>query len=213
MARLLTALAPLLLLALPACVPPVENPSGSCEASHDGARHCTHAPDPADTYLPDCEAPLDRDLWRVFAIDEHTAYIMPRPDAMGIRLGICGGDDADLAALFEDNGLCVDNADPGVVNAMTPVDAMGISHAMHERLVFDVVDHGDGGASLSPWAPDDELAHACAGPLAGDDRVSGLCADLTAQAAAEECLDVGRVLSLDEATALAGGLNATFGIE
>jgi hypothetical protein len=214
MTRLLTALAALApLLLLTGCSEPIDNPSGSCEADDDGARVCYHSPDRADTYLPDCEAPLDRDLWRVFAMDEDTAYMIPRPDAMGIQLGICDGDDANLAALFDGNGLCAEIGDPDLINAMTPADALAISHAMHERLAFDVVDHGDGSASLSPWAPDDELLHACEGPLSGDARVSGLCADLAAQGASGQCDDMARIHSLDEVTALAAGLNASFGIE
>jgi hypothetical protein len=208
---MLTALAPMLLLT--ACSEPVENPTGSCEADGNGARACYHSPDSGDTYLLDCEAPLDRDLWRVFAVDEDTAYMIPRPDTMGIQLGICDGDDSDLASLFDANGLCTEIGDPDIINAMTPADALAISHAMHERLIFGVVENGDDSVSLSPWAPDDELLHACEGPLADDDRVSQLCDELAELDAAAECVDVGRTLGLDEATAMAEGLNATFGIE
>jgi hypothetical protein len=66
----------------------------------------------ADVYLPDCDAPLGRELWRVFAIDASTAYVVPRPDASGISLGICDGEDADMADRFERNGLCEELADP-----------------------------------------------------------------------------------------------------
>ncbi len=45
----------------------IENPSGECEAETDGSRLCYHSPNPTDTYLPDCDNTLDRELWRVFA--------------------------------------------------------------------------------------------------------------------------------------------------
>lgn len=211
MKRLFAPLSLLLLVACPA--PEVGNPSGDCQAEDDGARACYHTPDATDTYLPDCEAPLDRELWRVFAVDEATAYMIPRPDAMGIHTGICDGDDVDLAAVFEANGLCAEVADPDIINAMTPEDALVIGHALHENLVFGVEEYGEGAAGLVPWAPDTELLMACEGPLAGDARVEGLCAELATLDAEGTCNDLGRVLSVEQVTALAEGLNATFGIE
>ena len=190
----------------------VDNPTGTCEAEDDGSRWCYHAPAPEETYLPHCDAPLERELWRVFAMDEATAYMIPRPDGQGLELGICDGDDAGLAELFESNGLCEENADPDVINAMDPTEAMAISLAMHERLVFSGGDYGDGSGAVAPWAPDDDRVAACVGPLADDGTVAAYCEDLILRAANGECLDVGTVLSLEEAEVMAGGLNEIYGI-
>jgi hypothetical protein len=45
-----------------ACGGALENPTGECTADGDGSRACYHSPNRSDTYLPDCDAPLDREL-------------------------------------------------------------------------------------------------------------------------------------------------------
>lgn len=167
------------LAACPAAV--VENPSGDCEAADDGGRRCYHAPEPGDQYLPDCDLPIDREYWRVFAQSEDSAYLIPRPDGAGLTWGICDGEDAELAALFDQYTLCAPQVDVALVNALPPADALAIAHALHERLVFTVVDLGRGAGAVEPAPIPTDLAEACAGPAAGDPALVDLCPELAAE--------------------------------
>ena len=201
----------LFLLPLLACQTPVQNPTGSCEAADSGARSCYHAPAATETYLPHCDAPLERELWRVFAIDETTAYMIPRPDATGLTFGFCAGDDAELADLFDRNGLCVEIADPSVVNSMTLADAMAINHALHERLVFTNTD-GNGTPAIRPWAPDGDIADACA-LITGD--VPEACEwfqERRELAPDEDCSAMAWVPDAESVDAIVPALNALYGI-
>ncbi len=203
----------IVVLALAGCgEPDIDNPTGDCEPDDDGARVCYHSPDSSDQYLPDCDPPLNQELWRVFAQDTGTAYMIPRPDTMGIETGICDGDDADLDALFRDNGLCEEVADPDVVNSMTPADALAISHELHQRLEFEAVSYGDDTWGISPWAPDSDLLDACDGPLADDAAVADMCGDLADSMGSGQCLEMAVIYDEAEATAFAAGLNLVYGV-
>jgi hypothetical protein len=96
----------LFLATLMACDAP-ENPTGECDKG-EGGRPCYHSPEPTDTYMPICDGSVDRELWRVFATTDGPADLIPRPDASGLELGICDGDNANLVDLFERTGLCED---------------------------------------------------------------------------------------------------------
>jgi hypothetical protein len=187
------------------------NPTGDCEPETDGSRVCYHSPEAGDTYLPDCEAPLDRELWRVFATEDGGAYIIPRPDGMGLSTGICDGDDIELAAAFERSGLCDEVADPEVINDLNHTDALVITHALHEQLVFTAVDDGDGSAHIDPWAPDEDMLAACDGPLADETAVDEACDLLAGRSEDGNCTDIGVIYSLEQATLFAAGLNHVYG--
>ena len=197
----------MLLLVLIACdLSAVDNPTGDCEPEGDGSHLCYSSA--TDQYLPDCAAPLSRELYRVFAADEATAYVIPRPDATGLSLGICDGDDADLADLFDRNGLCVEVADPDVVNSMTPADALAITHTLHERLDFTAEGSGDDWW-VSPFAPDGDHYDACA--LTDAAALDGYCAELIATLDAGECPQLASVFSEEQAAAMAAALDALYG--
>ncbi len=194
----------MLLLLLVGCET-IDNPTGDCTADGDGSHRCYSVS--ADTYLLDCQAPLSRELWRVFAIDAQTAYVIPRPDATGLSLGICDGDDAELADLFDRNGLCVEIADPAVVNSMTPADALAITHALHERLDFTA--EGSGSEWwVSPFAPDGELYDACA--LSDSADIADFCASLTETMDAGECRQLASTFTEAQATAMAAALDELY---
>jgi hypothetical protein len=206
---------PLLTVLLAACVvpAPVSNPSGICTAEDDGARGCYHSPSTQDTYLPDCEAPLDRELWRVFQQVDGTAYIIPRPDATGLQFGICDGDDADLAALFAQYDLCAEVVtDPAVVNAMLPADALNITHALHERLFFEAVED-NGNWAISPWAPDNDMADACDVLTEPEPALCQGYRERRDVGPNEACSDGNWVPDEETVKALAPALNAAYGIE
>ena len=171
-----------------------------------------HSPDPSDVYLADCEAPLNRELWRVFAIDEATAYTIPRPDAMGLTYGICDGEDADLADVFDRNGLCVDIADPNTVNAMSHVDALAITHALHERLIFQAVPTENDGLSLFPWAPDEDVIDACDQMSAPNTEVQGYCDAIRERNTGGDHNVIGIIPGDDTVLALVDALNTLYGI-
>ena len=209
------SLLPVFFLALTACPgdDDVVNPSGDCEAEHDGSFVCYSTPGPDDTWLPDCDAPLDRELWRMFQQADGTAYMIPRPDAMGLETGICDGDDAALAALFEANGLCdamLDQAGVTLINSMDPADALTISHALHESLEFAAVEYSDGTGGVTPFAPPEDWVDACDG--AADS--SGICDKINEwyDLDSGDCPNLAAVFSAEEATALAALLNDLYGV-
>ncbi len=197
----------------------VANPTGDCVAEDEGGRDCYHAPDPSDSYLPDCDAPLDREYWRVFAREGeegvYTAYMIPRPDATGITWGICDGEDAALAELFERNLLCqssVGQDELEVINAMDVAEALEISHALHERLVFSPIDYGDGW-SVEPFAPERDLAEACVQWGSDYPDAAEVCDELVGNMEAGTCMMLAQLYSEAEATDMAALMNRLYGIE
>lgn len=194
------------------CFEKVDNPTGDCRPADDGGRACVHAPARGDTYLPDCQAPLEREYWRVFAQSSTSAYILPRPDAAGLTYGICDGDDAALAALFDRNGLCEETADPRVLNDMTPADALAVTRALHQRLVFEAVDAGDGAWAILPAPFPDDLAAACELPVADVGAAQSACAVYGSRIQGDTCLDIGHVPSAEDAPILADALNQLYGV-
>jgi hypothetical protein len=197
-----------LLLVLLGCAQ-VDNPTGDCKAGSNGAHAGYSVPDRGDTYLPDCDAPLDRELWRVFAQPEGTAYIIPRPDASGLTYDLC--DDAELGPVFERTGLCEPVADPAVVNALTPEDALTVTHALHERLTFVAVDNGDSW-SLDPFAPPGDLADACDAGLEDEPGASGLCEEMKDRASGRDRTDIARLWGETETRLAADALNDLYGV-
>ena len=82
----------------------IENPSGDCLSEDNGSRRCYHTPSATDRYLKDCTNGLQREYWRVFAQNEESAYIIPRPDGMGLFYDLC--EDETVGELFETYALC-----------------------------------------------------------------------------------------------------------
>jgi hypothetical protein len=191
----------------------IENPTGDCEVPGTGDIACYSHAAPGDQWMPDCDHPLDRYYWRVFAQggpDDATAYLMPRPDAAGLTWGTC--DDPELGPLFDRYHLCdpvLDAAGVEAVNAMALDDALAIAHALHERLVFAPVGSGSSWG-VTPWAFPEDLRDAC--PATGDADLEAACADYVDAVCGPT--DLGMTLALDEsqATALAAELNRLYGI-
>ncbi len=178
----------------------VVNPTGVCMPDTDGSRECYSVADDAATYLPDCDGPLKREYWRVYAESEQLAYVIPRPDGMGLEFEICGGGD-ELAELFERNGLCTESGDPNVLNHMRAVDALAITHALHERLRFRAVPYSDEWGTI-PWAPPDDIAAACEMGLLDD---GDLCEFYST------CSTLAMIYDEDQAYLLASAMNALYG--
>lgn len=205
----------ILLLAL-ACDPTdpadgIVNPTGDCVADGDGARACYHSPAPGEVWLPDCALPIDREYWRVFAIDASTAYMIPRPDGAADLPELCASDDAELLAALERATLCQTSPDVDVVNAMDPADALTIAHALHLRFRFENVEVATDSWSVEPAPLDTDLVAMC--EVNADPVLDADCVVILESKDADECLDIGFLW--DEATgnAVAAGLNALYGVD
>mmetsp|Transcript_92442 Transcript_92442/g.138459 ORF Transcript_92442/g.138459 Transcript_92442/m.138459 type:complete len:317 (-) Transcript_92442:81-1031(-) len=200
-----------------------QNPSGSCVAEDNGGRKGYHSPGPNDTYLPDCANPLKRELWRVFEKEDGTAYMIPRPDGLGIKYNLCAeGDtstgtppmvDTTLSEKAEQYGLCDEIvSDPSLLNSMDPADALQFANVFHQQLRFVTNGAGD---DIDPWVPDTDILAACEVLSSEDDnaaaktyceQVAGRCSD------DGMCIDIGFTPSPEAVTQLLPALNEIYGI-
>jgi len=175
----------------------VRNPTGTCEpkdnAKDNGARPRYHSPAANQTYLPDCNAPLQREYWRVFAASESSAYVIPHMDTFGVpeKHGVCTdemvkrmsrGDD-ELASLLYKYSLCkedLDSAELEVLKNMKPAEALTITHALHKQLCFVAQAMPPEGAwSITPEALDDDINDVCSRVLKKDyPQVAFYCAEI-----------------------------------
>lgn len=200
-------LALLVLLGCPG--PEIANPTGECVAEDDGGRLCYHAPEADDTYLPDCEAPLAREYWRVFAQGEDSAYVMPRPDGSTAVEAACADEDAVLSDLLDTYTLC-GSPDVDTINDMAIADALFITHALHARLVFVAVDLGEGSGDVDPFLPMDDVLAICR--AAHDAILDTWCGDQEGRVDGDSCNDMGILMTAEEAEAAAAAANALYGI-
>ena len=189
----------------------IENPTGTCEPDDDGGRVCYHAPGADSQYLPHCDAPLEREYWRVFAMEDDTgvsAYMIPRPDGSTPLAELCAA--GGHAELLDRYTLCDASVDVDLVNAMDPADALDIGFALHQQLVFTAVDYGEGMAGVDPWAPPDDVLAICeAGADAG---LEAVCDFHWSNYDGEFCNDIAMTPTLEEAELLAEAMNALYGI-
>lgn len=187
----------------------VPNPTGDCATDSDGSRTCYHAPMATDTHLPDCNNALNREYWRVFAQSEDSAYIIPRPDGMGLVYDLC--DSSELGVLLDEYGLCTESLSAGEVSLINdiPIDsALTIANALHEHLRFTVEDD-----RLYPWAPPDDLMDACTMSDEHDATVEEYCQTVLEYYDNDgDCPSIAFEPSPETATVLARRLNALYGI-
>lgn len=189
----------------------VENPSGDCEIDSDGSRQCYHAPMASDSYLPDCETDLSREYWRVFAMSETSAYIIPRPDGMGLVYDLC--EDANVGELMNTYGLCTETLganEVDIINDIPPADALQITNALHSKLLF-TVDEND---MISPWAPPNDIVDACTFSDDNDDLVSDYCdTALGYYDSGDDCPDIAFFPNAEEASIIVARLNTLYGLD
>src|SRR4051794_39553191 len=104
--------------------PQVRNPTGDCVAPPGNGARPGHSH--SWRYLPDCQAPLRREYYRVFAWSESVASMFPRPDFAPSTAQICTSEAAGspLRAVFERYTLCDSQPNIERVNAMKAVDAL-----------------------------------------------------------------------------------------
>ncbi len=116
----------------------IDNPSGNCSSSTSEARPGFSTTDP---WLNDCRSPLAREYWRVYAVDEKSAYTLPRIDDAAYFHPVCKRDSADdpgLVALVDEYSLCdVSNPDTvAKINDMLPEHAFAFTRWLHAQLEF-----------------------------------------------------------------------------
>ena len=189
----------------------VQNPSGDCVAEDNGARQCYHSPMNEETYLPDCQTDLSREYWRVFAMTETSAYIIPRPDGMGLVYNLC--EDGSVSDLMNTYGLCTEtlsSAEVAVINDIPPADALRITNALHANLLF-IVDDND---MLNPWAAPNDIVDACQLSDVNDDVLSDFCTQaLGYYDSGDDCPSIAMLPSAEEAQVLAARLNTLYGLD
>lgn len=190
--------------------PNIQNPSGDCETSDNGARTCYHAPMETDIYLPDCENTLNREYWRVFASDENSAYIIPRPDGMGLLYDLC--DETDIGFVMNEYGLCLETLGANEVEQINNIpltDALTITHVLHQQLFFTVDDNDQ----ISPWAPPNDILEACLYSDDNDSVVSAYCETALEYYNDGDCPSIAFSPSAEEAPIIAVRLNTIYGLD
>lgn len=199
-----------LLLLLVACAPHhLDKPSGDCTGEGDGSRVCEHTPLPGDQYLPDCQNPLPHEHWRVCAQSAESAYLYPRPDGSTALAELCADPESGLAGLLDPYTLCAASPDIERLNTMDPADALTLARALHERLLFRVVEGGDV-VTVDPWPHHDDLAAVCA--AVPSPAMAGWCAWVDQREDGGVCNDLGFLPTTEQATAAAEALNAYYGV-
>ena len=195
------------------------NSTGDCAVSGSGDIDCYSVAGPDARWIPDCNHPRQRYYWRTFAEpvgdgtrNSPTASMMPRPDGMGLVFGICDGEDPVLASLFDQNHLCKEilgSAEVDALNAMPLADALTISHALHQRLVFSPYAHPQGGWDITPFALPEDLRDAC--PATGNPSIIDRCNSYLDVVCGNTSIGVHLGLSEAEANELASALNQLYG--
>jgi len=137
----------------------IANPSGSCKTSGDGSRAGYHSA-AGSTWLADCQNPLRREYWRVFAQSEDSAYVIPRPDGAKELAAVCSDPAHALNPLVEKYALCRSAEDGSAVsrvNDILPADALALTRFMHGALRFTSLGQG-----ISPYPLPNDIVDACA---------------------------------------------------
>lgn len=152
----------------------VVNPTGACGTRTDAARAGYHSPAGAP-WVPDCQAPLRREYWRVFATDADHGYTMPRLDGVSLLAPVCRDSEHPLRAIVDTYGLC-DAArtpeDVARVNHLLIADALRITHALHGSLRFVPT---EGGSGIDPFPIPSDILDACALPGTLSPELQAIC--------------------------------------
>jgi hypothetical protein len=141
----------------------VENPTGDCKANGKGNRVGYDGEPVGAVWLPDCQKPVAREYWRVFAQSSTSAYMLPRPDGEANLVAVCGNVAHPLHAMVESYLLCsaaTSEASVARVNSMLPADALQIAHYLHTVFAFE--NDSRAGVHIAPFPITDDILEACA---------------------------------------------------
>lgn len=184
----------------------VDNPSGDCVAQGDGGRLGYHSP-AGDTYVPDCQATLPREYWRIFVQDSGDAYMIPRPDGALALRAPCNNPDHPLNAALNAYTLCQEITQPAAVNAMDLDDALAISRLLHASLVFE--NDPEGGTFAFP----NDILEVCKSDNTFRNGPMQERCDFELEAEQSDTrIDIGWIHDGEQGTVLAAAMNALYGI-
>jgi len=176
----------------------------------NGGRSGYHSPSSTDTYLPDCENPLKRELWRVFQQEDGTAYIIPRPDGLGTVYNICNGRVPVKEGIIDkanQYGLCDNDINVAAINHIDPNYGLLFVNIFHRQLHF-VAD----GQNIQPFAPDSDILDACE-LREGDETLNSYCQAVKNQCNSfGECTEMMVVPSEMQVRQIVPALNELYGI-
>jgi len=136
----------------------VVNPTGACGTRPDPGR--VGYGGGGAIWVPDCQAPLLREYWRVDTMDGITAYTLPRMDGTTDFQPACADAADGLHDLVTRYDLCAPASDPAqvnLINTMALPDALTLTHYLHQRLKF-VSD----GTTFTPFPITADILDACA---------------------------------------------------
>jgi hypothetical protein len=138
----------------------VANPTGGCKPTIYETGGGDHADQPF-AYFPDCQNPLRREYWHVYATSATDAATVPRLDGERRLAPACGDPAHPLAAIVKKYRLCQEatEQDLATVNHMLLADALTLTHALHQSLRFAQTEDGK---RIDPYAYSDDILAACA---------------------------------------------------
>jgi hypothetical protein len=139
----------------------LENPTGDCQPIGKGNRAGYDGEPVGATWLPDCQNPVVREYWRVFAKSSDSAYMLPRPDGEANLVAACTNPSHPLHALVGSYFLCSAATGETVarMNSMLPTDALPIAHYLHT--VFAFVNDSGAGVHIAPYPITGDILDAC----------------------------------------------------
>lgn len=183
------------------------------DMSDNGGRLGYHSPLETDVYLKDRNNPLKRELWRVFQKEDGTAYMIPRPDGLGLTYYLCE-DWSPWKEKAMAYGLCNETVtDPTMINNMDPDDALLFANIFHRQLMFEHRDMDTDFPSLAPWVPDEDLLLACAELHAPQEETQDYCIAVEARCNEYgECIELGIAPSVTALEELVPALTDIYGI-
>lgn len=186
-----------------------------CTSDSDGGRLGYHEPSPTDTYLPNCNNPLKRELWRVFKKETGTAYIIPNPSGLGLVYNICdeyggGGPMADEYIVKDATkyGLCAEKeGDASLINDIDPDVALKFTTIFHRHTKF--TNKND---AIDPWVPDEDIIAAC-DTLNKDSAAINYCNDVKGKCSEGSCTEQIIIPDSDTVNILVQALNLIYGVK
>jgi len=156
----------------------VQNPTGDCRAPLITARAGYDDVSPGATWLPDCQNPVAREYWRVYARSADSAYMLPRPDGDPNLVAACNNAAHPLHALVESYFLCSPATTPETVsrtNDMLAADALQIAHDLHAVFAFE--NDAGAGVHIAPFPIPGDILDACAlHPQESSADLAAICA-------------------------------------
>jgi len=170
-----------------------------------------HYPAASDVWVQNPDVATTSEYWTIFRQENGTHYMIPRPDGSPFLIAACASDDA-VGTLLQATAVCQStstSAQVQRVNALTVDEAITISTVLHDGLTFTAGPNG-----VEPFALISDRVEVCRA-LGDPGALADLCAWELGRATTADTgglvTDIARVLTSDEAVALAAELNVLYG--